>query len=72
MLEIMGIFDQMKMASDMLKNMSPEERGKLIEQAKQSRGMLEDAVRKILEEEIKKRGLVTRDEILRIIEKRNE
>jgi len=68
----MGIFDQMKMASDMLKNMSPEERAKLLEEAKQSRGMLEDAVKKILEEEIKKRGLVTKDEVLRMIEKAKE
>ena len=62
----------MKMASDMLKNMSPEERAKLLEQAKQSRGMLEDAVRKVLEEEIKKRDLVTKNEVLLMIEKNHE
>ena len=56
----------------MLKNMSPEERAKFLEEAKQSRGMLEDAVKKILEEEIKKRGLVTKDEVLRMIEKAKE
>ena len=68
----MGIFEQMKMASDMLKNMSPEERTKFLEQAKESRGMLEDAVRKTLDEEIQKRGLVTKDEVLRIMQKIKE
>ncbi|MAE68808.1 hypothetical protein CL635_03315 [bacterium] len=64
----MGMFDQMKMASDMLKDMSPEEREKLLEQAKNSRGMLEETVQKLLEEEIQKRGLVTKDEVTRMIE----
>ena len=58
----------MKMASDMLKDMSPEEREKLLEQAKNSRGMLEETVQKLLEEEIQKRGLVTKDEVTRMIE----
>lgn len=54
----------------MLKNMSPEERKDLLEQAKNSRGMLEDTVRKVLAEEIKKQGLVTKEEVERMFKNR--
>ena len=59
----MGLLDQFKMASDMMKNMSPEQISDLMKQAEQSKTMLEDAVRKVLGEETKKRGLVTRVEV---------
>jgi len=59
----MGMFDQLKAASDLMKNMSPDELSKLMKQAEESKKMLEDTVRKVLEEEIAKRGLVTRDEL---------
>ena len=62
----MGMFSQMKLASNMLKNMSPEERASLMEQAKSSQGMLEDTVRRILKAEIKKQNLITRDEVLKL------
>ena len=64
------MFNQFKAASDMLKNMSPEERKDLLEQAKNSRGMLEDTVRKVLAEEIKKQGLVTKEEVERMFKNR--
>jgi len=63
----MGLFDQFKMASDMMKNMSPEQISDLMKQAEQSKTMLEDAVRKVLAEEIKKRGLITRAEVEEMI-----
>lgn len=55
------------MASDMMKNMSPEQISDLMKQAEQSKTMLEDAVRKVLAEEIKKRGLITRAEVEEMI-----
>jgi cytochrome c biogenesis protein ResB len=66
----MGIFDQFKMASDMMKNMSPEQIQQLMRQAEESKKMLEDTVRKTLDEEIKKRGLLTRDEAERLFAKK--
>lgn len=63
----MGIFDQFKMASEMMKNMSPEQIQQLMKQAEESKHMLEDTVRKVLAEEIKKQGLVTREEVERMI-----
>lgn len=63
----MGIFNQMKVASDMLKGMSPEQIQQLMEQAKESQKMLGDQIKKILDEEIRNRGLVSREEVERMI-----
>lgn len=63
----MGLFDQMKMASEMMKNMSPEQIKELMEQAKESQQMMTDQIRKIMDEEIKRRGLVAREEVERMI-----
>ena len=65
------MLNQFKMAADMLKNMSPEERAGLMEQAKNSNKMLEDAVRKILEEEIEKRGLITKEDVEKMLREYN-
>lgn len=59
----MGILDQFKTASSMLKNMSPDQIQQLMEQAKESQKMLDGQIRKIVDEEIKRRGLVSRDEV---------
>jgi hypothetical protein len=63
----MGMFDQFKAASEMMKNMSPEQIEKLMKQAEESKKMLEDTVRKTVDEEIKKRNLVSRDEVARML-----
>jgi hypothetical protein len=63
----MGMFDQLKMASEMMKNMSPEQIEKLMKQAEESKKMLEETVRKTVDEEIKKRGLVSREEVARML-----
>lgn len=63
----MGFFNQFKMASDMLKGMSPEQIQQMMEQAKESQKMLDEQIRKIVDEEIKKRGLVSREEIEKIL-----
>lgn len=65
----MGIFDQFKMASSMLKNMSPDQIQELMAQAKDSQRLLEDQIKKIVDEEIKKRGLVSREEVEKMIGK---
>lgn len=63
----MGLFDQFKTVSDMMKNMKPEEMGKLMEQAQESQKMLADQIRKIIKEEIESQGLVSREEVERMI-----
>ena len=65
----MGIFDQIKAAQDMMKNMSPDQIKEMMEQAKQSQKMLEDMVQKAVEKAIKDRDLVSRDEVSRMIGK---
>lgn len=65
----MGIFDQFKMASSMLKNMSPDQVQQLMEQAKESQKMLEDQIKKVVDEEIRRRGLVSKEEVERMINK---
>ena len=64
----MGMFDQMKMAQQMMKNMSPGEIKEMMEQAKESQKMLGDQIAKIVEQEIERCGLVSRDEVQRMIE----
>lgn len=63
----MGFFNQFKMASDMLKGMSPEQVQQMMEQAKESQKMLDEQIRKIVDQEIKKRGLVTKEDVERLI-----
>jgi len=63
----MSMFDQFKIASDMMKNMSPEQIKELTKQAGDSKKMLEETVRELLEKEIQKRDLVSRAEVLKII-----
>lgn len=58
----MSIFNQMKMAQDMMKNMSPEQMQELMKQAQDQKKMLDEQIRKIVEEEINKRDLISRQE----------
>lgn len=57
----------MKMAQEMMKNMSPEQIKQLMEQAKSSQNLLRDQVKAVLDEEINRRQLVSRDEVVRLI-----
>lgn len=59
----MSFMNQMKMAQDMMKNMSPEELKQMMEQAKEQQGAVQDQVAQMVAEEIKKQGLVTRAEV---------
>ena len=66
----MGLFDQFKMASDMMKNMSPYQIKELMEQAKESQKMMSDQIQKIVDEEIKKRNLISREEVEQMLRNR--
>lgn len=65
----MGMFDQLKAASDMMKNMEPGKMKELMKQAEDTKRMLEDLVKKLVDEEIKKRDLVSRDEVKKMLNK---
>ena len=65
------MFDQFKMAADMMKGMSPEQIKQLMEQAKNSQQMIDDQIRKVVDEEIKKRDLISRKEALEMLSKSN-
>ncbi len=63
----MGIFDQIKAAQEMMKNMSPDQISALMKQAQESKKMMDETIRRGVEEEIKNRGLVTREEVEQMI-----
>lgn len=63
----MGMMEQLKMAQDALKGMSADDMKDLMAQAKDSKRLLEDAVKKAVTEEIERRGLLTRDEVRAMI-----
>jgi len=64
----MGMFDQLKGAGDLMKNLSPQQISELMKQAGESKKMMEEMVKKIIAEEIKERNLISRDEVVRLIE----
>jgi len=47
----------------MMKNMDPSQMKEMIAQAKEAQKMLEEQIQRIVEEEIKKRDLVSRAEV---------
>lgn len=61
------MFDQMKMASEMMKNMDPAQLKELMAQAEKSQGAIADNIRKIVDEEIDNRGLVSRAEVEKML-----
>jgi sialic acid synthase SpsE len=63
----MGIFDQMKAAQEMMKNMSPDDLRNMMKQAEDSKKMLEEMVKKAVEEEIAKRDLISRSEAEKLL-----
>jgi len=64
----MGILDQAKLAANLMKNMNPSQMKELMEQAKESQKMMEEQIRRVVDEEIKKRNLVSREEVKGIVE----
>lgn len=65
----MGIFDQLKAAQDMMKNMSPDQLKAMMEQAKESQKMLQDLIEKEVEKAIKEKDLISREEVRKMIGK---
>ena len=63
----MSFLNQMKLAQDMMKNMSPEQMQEMMKQAQDSKQMLAEEIKKAVEEEIKNRGLVTKEEVEEMI-----
>jgi len=63
----MSIFGQLKGAQEMLKGMSPEQIKDLMQQAKESQGMMEDIVRKEVDKAVQAKGLVSREEVEKMI-----
>lgn len=59
----MGFFDQAKMAANMMKGMDPSQMKEMIAQAREAQKMLDEQIRRAVEEEIKKRDLVSRQEV---------
>jgi polyhydroxyalkanoate synthesis regulator phasin len=59
----MSLFNQMKLAQGMMKNMTPEQVQELMQQAKDSKQDLDGQIRQIVAEEIEKRGLITKAEV---------
>ncbi len=66
------MFENLKLAKDLLKNINPSDLPKLMEQAKESQKAIEEMIRKIVREEIQKLNLPTRQEIDEIKSKINK
>lgn len=58
----------MKAAQDMMKNMSPDELRDMMKQAEESKRMIENMVKKAVEEEIQRRDLISREEAQRLFQ----
>ena len=52
-----------------MKNMDPSQMKELMEQAKESQNMLEEQIRRIVQEEIQKRELVSKKELEEALKK---
>lgn len=59
----MGLFNQMRAAQDMMKNMSPEQIQELMAQAKEAQKTMAEQTKQALDEEIARRGLVSREDV---------
>jgi hypothetical protein len=66
----MSMLDNLKNIQDLMKNMSPDQLQEMMKQAATMQSQMEDAVRKAVEEEIKKRGLMSREEVEKMIGER--
>lgn len=66
----MSVFDQFKAAQKMMKNMTPEELRQMMAEAKEGQKMIEEQIKKIVDEEIKKRDLISRDEAWQMIQEK--
>ncbi len=64
----MGLFNQMRAAQDMMKNMSPQQIQELMAQAKEAQKTMAEQAKQALDEEIARRGLVSREDVQKMLE----
>jgi polyhydroxyalkanoate synthesis regulator phasin len=65
----MGIFNQFKEAQEAMKNMSPDEVQQMMDQAKEAQKQLETMIEKKVEEAIRDKDLVSKEEVRKMVEK---
>lgn len=65
----MGMFDNIKAAKEMMKNMSPEQMKDLMGQAQNYKGQMEEMIQKAVTEEIKRLDLISRAEVQKMLGK---
>ena len=65
----MGIFNQAKLAADVMKNMNPAQLKDFMQQARESQKILEEQIRRIVREEIEKYNLVGREAVEEMLKK---
>lgn len=63
----MGMFDNLKMAKDMMKNMSPEQMKDLMGQASNYKGQMDEMIKAAVAAEIKRLDLVSRVEVQKML-----
>ncbi len=63
----MSIIEQLKTAQKAMEGMSADDIKDLMDQAKNTKQLLDDAVRKAVAEEVQKQGFITRDEVRAMI-----
>lgn len=63
----MGIIGDLRGAQNLLKGMTPEQVKELMEQAKESKGMMEEVIRAEVAKAVKELDLITRAEAERMI-----
>lgn len=67
----MGIFDQVKLFGNLMKNMDPSQMKDVLSQAQEMKKMLDEQIKQGIEEEIKRRGLITRKEVEELLNKKS-
>lgn len=65
----MGIFDQVKLFGNLMKNIDPSQMKDVLSQAQEMKKMLDERIKQGIEEEIKKRELISRKEVEEMIKR---
>lgn len=63
----MGMFDNIKAAKEMMKNMDPNQMKDLMSQAQNYKGQMEEMIKKAVADEIKRLDLVSRAEVQKMM-----
>lgn len=65
----MGMFDNLKMAKDLMKNMSPDQMKDLMSQASNYKSQMDEMIKTAVAAEIKRLDLVSRAEVQKMLGK---